>query len=329
METIRLPETLLGLRIDVDTLRGTKIGVPALQKILSAQDICASFFFSVGPDNMGRHLFRLLNPAFLKKMLRSNAPGLYGWDILLKGTLWPGPIIGKSCSHIIRSVASQGHEIGFHAWDHHQWQSKILKMNPDQIFETLAKGCDSLEKITGQLPSCSAAPGWICNDAVLEAKEKFNFTYNSDTRGIQIFTPLVNDKPLAKPQIPVTLPTYDEIIGNGNINLSNYNEYLLSLIKPGQLNVLTIHAEAEGIQCLQLFERFITQALAQKISILPLGNLLDRFPDQKFCGVENREITGRHGKVAVQSDIAVSDSAVADSAVEDMPVTKLAKTRQE
>jgi undecaprenyl phosphate-alpha-L-ara4FN deformylase len=291
----------LGLRIDVDTYRGTRLGVPALCDSLAKQGVKGSFFFSVGPDNMGRHLWRLLKPAFLMKMLRSNAASLYGWDILLRGTFFPGPIIGQKLAEPIRRASDDGHEIGLHAWDHHAWQARIDSMDSDALFRHLQRGVDALTRICGRPPTCSAAPGWKANDAMLLQKERFPFRYNSDCRGSSVFTPEVNGQRLAQPQIPVTLPTYDEIIGSDGITNENYNDHLLALIQPDQLNLLTIHAEVEGIVCHKLFDDFLQKAAQRNIHVVPTGDLL---PDSELCPVDRiapRTLPGREGWIAFQN----------------------------
>ncbi len=291
----------IGLRVDVDTLRGTRYGVPALGTLLAKYDIQASFFFSVGPDNMGRHLWRLLRPRFFWKMMRTRAASLYGWDILLKGTAWPGPVIGRKLPHLIIANARAGHEVGLHAWDHHAWQAKIDVMTAKDISHALNRGVDALTRILGKTPTCSAVPGWKCRDQVLLEKENFPFSYNSDCRGRNIFYPVVLGKTLSQPQIPVTLPTYDEAVGNNGINEHNFNDYMLSLISRTELNVLTIHAEVEGIACLDMFDRFLKSVRSMGAKLVPLGQLLHGTSQIKTAGIEPREIPGREGWVACQA----------------------------
>ena len=298
----------IGLRIDVDTYRGTKYGAANLCKILDKHSIKASFFFSLGPDNMGRNLWRLIRPSFLRKMLRTKASSLYGWDILIRGTFWPGPVIGKKLAGIIRSVSNAGHEVGLHAWDHYGWQTHLDTMDGAAIQRHLSRGVERLTRITGQAPTCSAVPAWKCKNLVLLEKAKFPFSYNSDCRGESIFYPLIDGKELNQPQIPVTMPTYDELIGRRGVSNSNYNESLLSSADREKLNVLTIHAEVEGMVCLDMFDRFINMAQSKGVSFVPLGAFLSDSLTLDRAKITAKEIPGREGWVSCQSpDDAVQD----------------------
>ena len=291
---------ITGLRIDVDTFRGTKTGVPNLCKILAEHNLHASFFFSVGPDNMGRHLWRLLRPAFFMKMLRSKAASLYGWDILLKGTFFQGPLIGERLAEVIAGVPNHGHEIGLHAWDHFHWQVHIDTMDRQTIRRSLEKGYDQLMRITGKPPICSAVPAWKCNNKVLLEKESLHFNYNSDCRGRSIFYPVIDGKTLSQPQIPVTLPTYDEVIGHKGVSAENYNDYIFSLMKPEDLNVLTVHAEVEGISCAKMFDQFLKKARTKGISFVPLGSFLKENIPVGNSSIVPGKISGREGWISVQ-----------------------------
>jgi undecaprenyl phosphate-alpha-L-ara4FN deformylase len=292
--------TNIGLRIDVDTYRGTRDGVPRLLELLAQHGVTATFFFTVGPDNMGRHIQRLLRPSFLIKMLRSNATSLYGWDIVFAGTLWPGRRIAKNLGNVFRAADQAGHEVGLHAWDHHRWQTRAGRMTTQELHDELQLGIQALSDVIGRKPDSSAAAGWICNERALEAKDQLGFAYNSDCRGRSVFRPTVQGRTLA-PQVPTTMPTYDEIIGRDGVNRDNYNARLLKHAQPDQLNVLAVHAEVEGIVCAPLFNEFLSTCQQQGIRLMPLRALPQLQESLPEDTVTQAPIFGREGDVCWQS----------------------------
>ncbi len=111
----------VALKVDVDTERGTREGVPALAALLTEFHAPAAFLFSLGPDNTGKAIRRVLRPGFFQKVSRTSVVQVYGIRTLLNGTLLPVPHIGSRHAGVMRSVRDAGFECGIHCHDHFQW----------------------------------------------------------------------------------------------------------------------------------------------------------------------------------------------------------------
>ena len=291
----------IGLRVDVDTFRGTRDGIPRLLSILKRRRVRATWYVTLGPDNMGRHIRRLLRPSFAAKMLRSGAPSLYGWEIIFRGTLWPGPIISKHLGSTIAAPHREGHEMGVHAWDHHRWQVGIESMQEEQLDAELARATEALAGIIREDPKSAACPGWRCTERVLNLPASRRFLYRSDCRGrAQSFLPIVAGAPLSQPQVPVDVPTYDEGVGRGADADVQWNSKMLAALADGKPHVLTIHAESEGGAKAILFEDFLDRALAKGHSFEPLCDWMGRQSDPPRASIAKGQVAGRDDWVCVR-----------------------------
>src|SRR4030095_16155738 len=105
----------LALKIDVDTLRGTREGVPTLVDLLRKHDVRATFLFSLGPAHTGRAIKRVFRPGFVGKVKRTSVVRHYGVRTLLYGTVLPGPDIGRRAASAMRGVGGAGPQSGTHS----------------------------------------------------------------------------------------------------------------------------------------------------------------------------------------------------------------------
>ena len=128
----------LALKIDVDTLRGTREGVPPLVDALKRAAADATFLFSLGPDHTGRALRRVFRRGFFdfaQKVSRTSVLEHYGLRTLLYGTLLPGPDIGRRAGDFMRRVRDAGYEVAVRAEDADMLPSYDLLLEDDDTLE--------------------------------------------------------------------------------------------------------------------------------------------------------------------------------------------------
>jgi peptidoglycan/xylan/chitin deacetylase (PgdA/CDA1 family) len=295
---------LLALKVDVDTLRGTREGVPRLTRLLRRHRAQATFLFSLGPDHTGRALRRVFRRGFLGKVSRTSVLEHYGLRTLLYGTLLPGPHIGRSCIPTLRAVQSDGFEVGLHAYDHVKWQDFVAARDALWTERELELGIDAFVDVFGQPPKVHGAAGWQMNDSAFSLEAQAGFDYCSDTRGTYPFLPVLSDRQAVRPQIPTTLPTLDELIGMNGMTAESAANHLIELTHepPSHGHVFTLHAELEGMRLLTVLERLIEGWTAQGYELVNMRRVFDALDAATLSSHEvvAAPVPGRSGTLMMQ-----------------------------
>ena len=321
----------LALKVDVDTYRGTLIGVPRLVELFERLGVRATFLFTLGPDHTGRALKRVFRRGFIGKVRRTSVVQHYGLKTLLYGTVLPGPHIAHRCEAVLKDVARREFEVGVHAYDHVKWQDSVHNANLQWTQHELNLARDQFVDLFGQYPQVHGAAGWQINRFVPGLESLLGFRFASDVRGECPFIPVAADgQILGVPQLPTTLPTLDELIGRPDLNGTPPTDHLqnLTAAAPDKHHVFTLHAELEGGAYLGAFEQLLR---GWKNQGRQFGSLTDYYETLDFqrlprYPVVSAELPGRSGLLACQGpseDVRVEDDPPAEnSSLERMTALK-------
>lgn len=293
----------LALKVDVDTHDGMRQGVPVLLEILARRGVHATFCLSFGPDNSGKAIYRLFrDPAFFKKMLRTSAPSLYGWRTVVSGTLLPARPIANAFPDLVRQIASEGHEVIVHAWDHRRWQDHLHHMTREEIKGEFDKSFSSFEDILNKRPRAVAAPGWQATPNSLTVQDQLDLLYASDLReGPPCFLHHKGHG-YRTLQIPTTGPCLEELLTLGIRDESGIAQGLLEPLREATQPILAVHAEVEGGPYQTFFDKLVPRLLESYKEILCLENVARRIlsvPDSiPRRGLTRISLPGRAGTIA-------------------------------
>jgi peptidoglycan/xylan/chitin deacetylase (PgdA/CDA1 family) len=292
----------LALKIDVDTDRGTREGVPALVADCREFGVPACFLFSLGPDQTGRAITRIFRPGFFQKVSRTSVVSLYGVRTLLNGTLLPAPHIGRRNAGVMRAVRDAGFEVGIHAYNHYRWQDHVRTMSLAAVRAEFGAARTEFRRIFGHDAATAGAAGWQSTAHSREAYDEAELVYASDTRGGPPFFPRIGERIFRTLEIPTTLPTLDELMGRPEFPDRALVPHLIAGLRTDRLNVFTLHAELEGMGRRGVFRELLATAHEAGVKFVRMDAEARRLlADRESIPVRGQIMTtvdGRSGQVA-------------------------------
>jgi hypothetical protein len=153
----------------------------------------------------------------------------------------------------------------------------------------------------------AGAAGWQANAWSLEAYDAAGLACASDARGPAPFLPRAGGKTFRTPQIPTTLPTLDELLGRPEYPLEDLARHYIGWLGRRRTNVLTIHAEIEGMARLDWWRGFLART-ATFVKCRTLGEVTASLAPSALpvCDLVQRSVDGRSGTLAVQAALSAS-----------------------
>jgi len=195
---------------------------------------------------------------------------MYGVRTLLNGTLLPAPHVGRRNTAALRAVRDAGFEVGIHCYNHYRWQDRLHRMSLGAVRAEFVAARAEFLRIFGRETHTAGAAGWQSNVHSRMVYDEAGLLYGSDTRNGAPFFPRLGGRVFQTLEIPSTLPTFDELLGRREYPDDRIVPHYLSLLREDAVNVLTIHAEIEGMGRRDLFRALLAACRDRGVTFIRL-----------------------------------------------------------
>jgi len=287
----------VALSLDADSRAGVLEGAPALLALFDRLEIRATIFLSFGPP------LEAPVPRSSRSMARTS--GLLGRWIARTRSAITSERLAALLPPLIARARSRGHELGARPANLQRWRDDLEQGPIEQFRENFLAASREFEVSTLQSLHSFSSPDWLASPALFELEDERELLYASDTRGTSPFLPSIDGRNFKTLQLPVTLPTWDEVLGSPGLDDESLLAFYRSSVREGIAQVHRIHAEIEGMSHFPLFERLVTGWKSDGVRFVRLETVARRALSRKDTlrrrDIKRREIPGRDRRVACES----------------------------
>ncbi|HCR36096.1 TPA: hypothetical protein DIU22_03595 [Candidatus Woesebacteria bacterium] len=245
------------LRVDVESERGIKEGIPPLLNLLKKHNIKASFYVSMGGES---NILELLK--YRKSLESSMERNVSVWSLRDKFRMafFPKDFVTIN-RDILKLILEEGHELGIHGWKHREWTRGL---NMIDIEKTVDKSVSKYEKLFGKKPISFSAPGFNSNEKVLKILRTRGIKFMSDFPGesVKIYDGIKN--------IPITItgkkqsPIIEYLVSLGKNDDEIFDEIKEKIINKN-IASMYVHCLFEARFKIPLLERIFEFVKKEKI----------------------------------------------------------------
>jgi len=169
-------ERTFTIRIDLESHKGIKEGLPKLLDLMKKWRIKGSFYLVMGGES---NLIELLK--YRKHLKFSEERKIKLWSIRekIRMALLPKDFV-KIHLKVLKRIIDEGHELGLHGWKHRAWTRAFDEINLSNHIKRSIKRYRALFR---RDPISFSAPGFSTNSKVLRILKQNNIKFVSDFEG--------------------------------------------------------------------------------------------------------------------------------------------------